>query len=72
MREECGRTKFRDKENKEIEPTPEMVRAGAEVIWSAFNDVMAWGSSSGEDLAKEVFLAMASKSLLHRTNKLNP
>lgn len=53
------------------EITPEMALAGAEVIWSAFNDVMPWGSSAGESLAKEVFLAMASKSPSPRTNQSN-
>ena len=42
----------------EIEVTPAMIEAGAEVVWAYFDEVIAWGSPSGRDLAKRVFAAM--------------
>lgn len=38
--------------------TPEMIEAGARVIWLAFTDVMPWGSETARGLAGEVFRAM--------------
>jgi len=43
---------------KEIEITPEMITAGAEVIWGYFYDVMVYGDESGRELALKVFQAM--------------
>lgn len=36
-----------------------MISAGAEVIWSRFYDVLQYGDSMGEEVAVEVFQAMA-------------
>jgi len=47
----------------EIEITPEMVEAGAEVVWEAFDDVLAFGSETGRLVARRVFSAMESKKL---------
>ena len=44
----------------EVEITPEMVRAGAEVIWRCFGDVVPYGSSTGDSVATQVFQAMTS------------
>ena len=41
-----------------IEITPEMIRAGAEVVWVAFDEVIAFGSSLGSTVALEVYRAM--------------
>jgi len=42
----------------EIDITPRMVEVGAEVIWSAFWDVLAYGSDNGRVVAEQVYLAM--------------
>lgn len=42
------------------EVTPEMIEAGADVIWRSFGDVLVYGSGTGRDVASEVYLAMAS------------
>jgi hypothetical protein len=44
----------------EIEATPAMIEAGAEIVWTYFDEVIAWGSPSGRDLASRVFAAMDS------------
>ncbi len=46
---------------REIEITPAIVRAGAELIWSYFYDVMIYGDESGRELALRVFQAMMSR-----------
>ena len=43
---------------REIEVTPEMVNAGAEVICGYFYDVMVYVDKSGRELALRVFQAM--------------
>lgn len=45
----------------EIEITPEMIEAGAQKIWEFFDEVIAWGSLSGRELAKSVWEAMEEK-----------
>jgi hypothetical protein len=47
----------------EIEITPEMIEAGAEVIWAALDGVVAFGSDTGRMWARLVFEAMAMQSL---------
>jgi hypothetical protein len=44
---------------EEIEITPEMIEAGAEVIWQPLPDVFAYDSASARWLAEAVFRAMA-------------
>jgi hypothetical protein len=48
---------------QEIEITPAMVEAGAEVIWAALDGVVAYGSDTGRMWARLVFEAMAKQSL---------
>jgi hypothetical protein len=43
-------------------PSPEMIRAGAEVIWQCFDETIPWGSSFGEHVAQQVFEAMIARS----------
>lgn len=43
----------------EIEVTPAMIEAGADLIWRAFGDIISYGSNSGRELALEVFEAMS-------------
>jgi hypothetical protein len=45
-------------QGKESEATPEMIEAGAEVIWTHFNDVISRGSDSGRAAASQVYQAM--------------
>jgi hypothetical protein len=47
-------------ESEEIEITPEMIEAGADIIWRAFGDVLPYGSELGRTTATEVFEAMQS------------
>ncbi|THD72478.1 MAG: hypothetical protein E7813_04225 [Bradyrhizobium sp.] len=42
----------------DVEITPAMIDAGAEVIWRFFDETIPYGSSFGELVAREVFLAM--------------
>jgi hypothetical protein len=42
----------------EIEITPAMIEAGADVIWCAFSDVIVYGSGTGREVAVSVFQAM--------------
>jgi hypothetical protein len=46
----------------EIEITPEMIEAGADIIWRQFYDVMPRGSDTGRVAAREVYRAMQSAS----------
>ena len=41
--------------------TPEMIEAGADVIWRGFGDVMPYGSALGREMALEVYQAMACR-----------
>jgi hypothetical protein len=41
--------------------TPEMIEAGADIIWRAFGDVVAYGSGTGRDVAVEVYQAMRNQ-----------
>ena len=43
-------------------PSPEMIRAGAEIIWRCFDETIPWGSSFGEHVAAQVFEAMIARS----------
>jgi hypothetical protein len=42
-----------------IEITPEMIEAGADLIWRHFGDVVAYGGGLVPELASEVYRAMA-------------
>ena len=42
-----------------IEVTPEMIAAGAEIVWGDMGDVIPYGSSTGQELALKVYLAMS-------------
>lgn len=42
----------------ESEVTPEMIEAGAEVIWRCFDETLPYGSSFGERVAVLVYRAM--------------
>jgi hypothetical protein len=42
----------------ETEITPEMIEAGAEVIWTYFYDVAMHGSKIGREAATQVYQAM--------------
>jgi hypothetical protein len=42
----------------EIDITPAMIEAGADVVWRYFYDVMVYGNESGRELAIAVFQAM--------------
>ena len=42
----------------EIEITPEMIEAGADVIWTFFYDVLPLGSETGREAAIAVYQAM--------------
>ena len=53
-------TPAKDRNPTEIEITPEMTRAGAEIIWASFSETEVWGSSSGPSVAISVFLAMCA------------
>ena len=44
----------------EIEVAQAMIEAGAKTAWAAFDEVIAWGSPTGRDVAVEVFRAMRS------------
>jgi hypothetical protein len=44
----------------EIEITSAMVEAGAEIVWAYFDEVIAWGSPSGRELARRVYAAMST------------
>jgi hypothetical protein len=43
----------------EIEITPAMVEAGAEAVYAFVGEVVAYGSETLKEAAREVFLAMA-------------
>jgi len=45
----------------EIEITPEMIKAGAEVIWECFDDSIPYGSSQAEAVAVLVYRAMRAQ-----------
>ncbi len=45
----------------EIEITPEMIEAGAEVIFECFGEAVGWRSSYCPYVARQVFLAMDSR-----------
>jgi hypothetical protein len=49
---------LKDQDVPEIEVTPEMIEAGADVIWTYFSDVLARGSGTGRETAIEVYRAM--------------
>ena len=49
-----------DREKTEV--SPEVIEAGAEIIWREFGDVVPYGSGTARDVALQVFLAMASAS----------
>lgn len=53
----------KDDTETEIEITPEMIEAGADIIWRAFGDVLPYGSELGRVTAAEVFEAMRAASL---------
>ena len=42
----------------EIEVTPAMIEAGAEVVWQSFSDTEPYGSSFARDVAERVFRVM--------------
>jgi hypothetical protein len=44
-----------------IEITPEMIEAGAEVMWDALEGLVTYGSDTGREWAKRVFVAMAAR-----------
>ena len=46
------------KPKDEIEVTPEMIRAGAEIVWAVSDEVIAFGSCLGLTVALEVYRAM--------------
>ena len=47
-----------DRPANEIEVTPEMIEAGARVLWERFDMAITFGSQTGRDVAAEVFRAM--------------
>ena len=47
-------------ETREIEITPEMIEAGAKIVWEIFDEVISWGSETGRDVARRAYLAMGS------------
>jgi hypothetical protein len=49
-----------NKPSDELVVTPEMIQEGAVVIWESFYDVLAFGSETGREVAKSVYLAMAN------------
>ncbi len=51
-----------DSSTDEIKITPEMVEAGAGVIWRRVGDVFPYGSADARSLAKAVFLAMVARA----------
>lgn len=60
MCEECKRNKFRSKEIKEVEITPEMICAGADVVSAFFDEAVAYGSETARVVAVSVYEAMVS------------
>ena len=58
----ADRPAHREAPETEIEITPEMIEAGAEVIFRSFDGVIPYGSSYGERVAVSVFLAMRKAS----------
>jgi hypothetical protein len=56
----------------EFEITPEMIEAGANVIWSLFSDVLSPGSESGREAAIEVFRAMKGLSRSEASQHTKP
>jgi hypothetical protein len=55
-------------QREEIEITPEMIEAGAEIIWNRCSDGFAWGAGPAKDVAELVFREML---YLHPTLKSN-
>jgi hypothetical protein len=51
-------------QGKEVEIAPEMIEAGADIIWTHFYDVLSRGSESGRVAAVAVYQAM-EKARLH-------
>jgi hypothetical protein len=51
----------------EIEITPAMIEAGANVIWRDFGDVIVFGSDVAREVASRVFAAMIDQDDLKRT-----
>ena len=47
-----------DGSDDQIEITPEMLAAGAEIIQGQFGEIVTFQPSLGSDVAREVFLAM--------------
>jgi hypothetical protein len=44
---------------REVEITPAMLEAGADIIWRGFGDIISYGSDFGRELALKVFQAMS-------------
>ena len=58
-------------QSEEAKVTPEMIEAGAEIIWTHFYDVMPRGSDTGRVAAREVYLAMQRASGYRKSAKPN-
>jgi len=54
----ADRPAHREAPETEIEVTPEMIEAGAEVIYRCFDGAIPYGSSFGERVAALVYQAM--------------
>jgi hypothetical protein len=50
--------------------TPEMIEAGAQIVWRNFDDLIPFGSETGRWTAVEVFRAM--EAARHRTARTEP
>ncbi len=68
MCKECDGNKFRDKEIKEIDVTPEMIEAGRDVIAANWLDFISDSRAERlHELLKETYLAMSiAGTLSHR------
>jgi hypothetical protein len=56
-----SRRKTIDADAPETEISPEMIEAGAEIIWTYFYDAVAPGSESARDAAIAVYQAMVGR-----------
>jgi hypothetical protein len=58
---------------RDDEVTPEMIEAGAQVVWRNFDDLIPFGSETGRWTAVQVFRAMeAARRLQARTDQSAP
>lgn len=55
----------------ELEITPGMIRAGAEIVWRSFDGTIPYGSSFGEHVAVQVYRAICEQRARELSSKLS-